>query len=190
MWHRGYSNFWNEYAIYFIEWSEKCIFHEWRSHEWNIHFLASRDEINGIFIPKNLIFFLLYTILSVTDFCSKWRHTCSHIASYKWWRCIMYNDGQNWNHKSWSRKRENFSKSWQFNYQNFPCDLTKKMNTHTLCFCPLIRKLQPFEILKWAQGSQWRKQRTSNIISEIQLIFSLQWKYNFWYFHGCEIQLF
>ena len=47
------------------------------------------------------------------------------------------------------------------------------MNTHTLCFCPLIRKLQPFEILKWAQGSQWRKQRTSNIISEIQLIFSL-----------------
>ena len=66
--YRGYSNFWNEYAIYFIEWSEKCIFHEWRSHEWNIHFLASRDEINGIFIPKIWIFFLLYTILSVTDF--------------------------------------------------------------------------------------------------------------------------
>ena len=35
------------------------------------------------------------------------------------------------------------------------------MNTHTLCFCfcPLIRKLQVFEILKWVQGSQWRKQR-------------------------------
>ena len=30
------------------------------------------------------------------------------------------------------------------------------MNTHTLCFGPLIRKLQSFEILKWAQGSQWR----------------------------------
>ena len=59
-------------------------------------------------------------------------------------------------------------------YQNFPCDLIKKMNTHTLCFCPLIRKLQSFEILKWAQGSQWRKQRTSNFTREIQLIFSLQ----------------
>ena len=58
--------------------------------------------------------------------------------------------------------------------QNFPCDLTKKMNTHTLCFCPLIRKLQENEILKWAQGSQWRKQRTSNFTREIQLIFSLQ----------------
>ena len=68
--YRGYSNFWNEYAIYFIEWSEKCIFHEWRSHQWNIHFLASRDEINCISIPKIWIFFLLYTILSVTDFCA------------------------------------------------------------------------------------------------------------------------
>ena len=37
------------------------------SGEWNIHFLASQDEINGIFIPKIWIFFLLYTILSVTD---------------------------------------------------------------------------------------------------------------------------
>ena len=24
----------------------------------------------------------------------------------------------------------------------------------TMCFCPLIRKLQAFEILKWAQGRQ------------------------------------
>ena len=53
-------------------------------------------------------------------------------------------------------------------------DLTKKMNTHTLCFSPLIRKLQAFEILLWAQGSQWRKQRKSNFTREIQLIFSLQ----------------
>ena len=60
------------------------------------------------------------------------------------------------------------------NYQNYPCDLTKKMNTHTLCFCPLIRKFKAFEILKWAQGNQWRKQRTSNFTREIQLIFSLQ----------------
>ena len=44
---QGYSNFLNECAIYFIEWSEKYLFHEWWSHEWNIHFPASRDEINS-----------------------------------------------------------------------------------------------------------------------------------------------
>ena len=52
--------------------------------------------------------------------------------------------------------------------ENISCDLTKKMNTHTLCFCPLIKKLQEFEIMKWAQGSQWRKQRISNFTREIQ----------------------
>ena len=50
--------------------------------------------------------------------------------------------------------------------KNIPWDLTKKMNTHTLCFCPLIRKLQAFEILKWAKESQWTKQRTSNFTRE------------------------
>ena len=59
-------------------------------------------------------------------------------------------------------------------YQNIPCDLTKKMNTHTLCFCPLLRKLQAFIILKWAKESQWTKQRTTKFTREIQLIFSLQ----------------
>ena len=47
----------------------------------------------------------------------------------------------NLNHRSMSRESENFSKSRQFYYQNFPCDLIKKMNTHALGFCPLIRKL-------------------------------------------------
>ena len=122
-------------------------------------------------------------------FCTIRRHTHSHITSYWWWRCIMCHVGENWNHRSRSRESENFSKSRQFYYQNIPCDLTKKMNTHTLCFCPLLRKLQAFEILKWAKGIQWKKQRTSNFTREIQLIFSLQWKYNFLYFHGCEIQL-
>ena len=75
-------------------------------------------------------------------------------------------------HRLRSRESKNFSKSQQINYHNFPCDLTKKMNTHTLCFYPLIRKSQAFEILKWAKGSQWRKQRTSNFTREIQLIFS------------------
>ena len=44
---------------------------------------------------------------------------------------------------------------------------------HLKCYTTIISKLQEFEILKWAQGSQWRKQRTSNFNREIQLfIFS------------------
>ena len=31
-------------------------------------------------------------------------------------------------------KNENFNRSRQFNYQNIPWELTKKMNTHILCF--------------------------------------------------------
>ena len=58
---------------------------------------------------------------------------------------------------------------------------SKKINTHTLCLCPLIRKLQAFEILKWAQGSQWRKQRTSDFTHEKQLIFSQLWNTSFFY---------
>ena len=54
----------------------------------------------------------------------------------------MRNVCQNWNHRSRSRKSENFSKSWQFNYQ-------KKMNAHTLCFCPLIKS---FRGLKFWSG--------------------------------------
>ena len=102
----------------------------------------------------------------------------------------MYNDGQNRNHKSRSRKSENFSKSWQFNYQNFPCDLTKKMNSHTLWFCPLIRKLQAFEILKWAQGSQWRKQRTSNFTREIHLYFHCSENTAFYIFTAVKYSFF
>ena len=64
----------------------------------------------------------------------------------------------------------------------FPCNLAKKTNTHTLCFCPLIRKLQAFEILEWAQRGQWRKQRTSNFTHEIQLIFSRLWNTTFFIF--------
>ena len=44
----------------------------------------------------------------------------------------MCNVGQNWNLRS--SESENFSKSPQFNDQNFNFDLTKKMNTHTWCF--------------------------------------------------------
>ena len=149
-----------------------------RWNKWHIH-------------SKNLNFlFIVYNFKLNRFLCSKCCHTSSHIVSYYWWHCILYNDSQNWKHKSRCRNSENFSKSWQLNYQNSPCDLTKKMNTHSLCFCPLIRKLQAFEILEWAQGSQWKKQRTSNFTREIQLIFSLQWKYSFLYFHSCEIQLF
>ena len=137
-----------------------------RWNKWHIH-------------SKLWILFSLYIILSVTDICTKWRHTRSHITSYKWWRCIMCSVGQSWNHRSRSRKSENFSKSRQSYYHICPCDLTKKMNTYTLCFCPLIRKLQAFEIRKWAEGSQ-RKNR-GHPISPV--------KYNL-YFHGCEMQTF
>ena len=33
-----------------------------------------------------------------------------------------------------SRESKNFGKSRQIYYQTIPCDLTKKMNTNTLCF--------------------------------------------------------
>ena len=51
----------------FISSSEvkKCIFHECRRHEWNIHFFTSRDEIKVIFTTNIWIFFLLYTSLSI-----------------------------------------------------------------------------------------------------------------------------
>ena len=53
----------------FISSSEvkKCIFHECRRHEWNIHFLTSRDEIKIIFTTNIWIFFLLYTSLSIEE---------------------------------------------------------------------------------------------------------------------------
>ena len=149
---------------------EIYIFRFTRWNKWQIHFV------------KNEFSFFLYIILSVTDFFALYDviHFCTlrHIND----DCITCNVGQNWNHMSRSRESENFSKSRQIDYQNFPCNQTKKMNTHTLCFCPLIRKLQAFEILKWAQGSQWRNQRTSNFTPnftvEKQLI------------HHCKIQLF
>ena len=45
----------------FISWSEAK----------NAYFMSGEDEINGIFMTKIRIFLLLYTILSVTDFCTK-----------------------------------------------------------------------------------------------------------------------
>ena len=134
-----------------------------RWNKWHIH----SKSLNFLFIINNF---------KRDNFCTKWRHTFLHIMSYKWWRCIKCNVGQNWNHRRRSRESENFIESWHINYQN----LTKKMNTHTLCFCPLKRKLQAFEILKWAQGSQWRKKRTSNFTREIQLIFLRLWNTAFY----------
>ena len=126
-------------------------------------------KINGIFIQKIWIFFISYTILSVTDFLY-------NIASC---RKALYDV---------MTKSENFSKSQQFYNQTFPCNLIKKMNNHSLCFCPLIRKLQPFENLKWVQGSQWRKQRASNFILEIQLIFAHPWNTAFYIFTAMKIK--
>ena len=49
------------------------------------------------------------------------------------------------------------------------------MNTHPLCFCPLIRKLQAFEILKGLNEAKGESR--GHPISPV--------KYNL-YFHGCE----
>ena len=59
------------------------IFHEWRSHEWNIIIVHFSSEIKDIFIKNIWIFFLLYTILSVTVFFVLYDvihvHTLRHI---------------------------------------------------------------------------------------------------------------
>ena len=47
--------------------ARKCIFHSWLRHSWNMHFFASLDEINGIFIPKNWISSIYYMFLQDTD---------------------------------------------------------------------------------------------------------------------------
>ena len=64
---------------------------------------------------------------------------------------------QNGNHRAGVRKMKISA-----NRNYFIAKTIKKMNTHTLCFCPLTRNLQAFENLKSAQGSQRRKQRISN----------------------------
>ena len=65
---------------------------------------------------------------------------------------MLYNVSvfQNWNHRSGAREANKyFSKSWQFYLiSNVPFNPIKKMNTHTLCFCPFIRKLLVFENLR------------------------------------------
>ena len=57
-------------------------------------------------------------------------------------------------------------------------------------FCPLISKLQTFEILKWAQGIQCRKQRPSNSTREIQLLFSQHLNTTFYIFIAVKYSFF
>ena len=49
---------------------------------------------------------------------------------------------------------------------------TQENEYQHVVFYPLIIKLQAFEVLKWVQGSQWRKQRTFNLTRERQPLFS------------------
>ena len=58
-------NFWNDYAIYFISWSEKMNISFVASPLMKYAFFASLDEINGIFIPKIWIssIYYIYTII-------------------------------------------------------------------------------------------------------------------------------
>ena len=103
---------------------------------------------------------------------------CNKTNGIKWSLCYFNN-----------RKSEIFSKSWQSNYQNFPCDLTKKIITGPT-LCGFVRKLQAFEILNWALWSQWRKQRTSNFTREMQLIFSRLWNTIFYFFTAVKYSFF
>ena len=102
----------------------------------------------------------------------------------------MCNAGQNWNHRSRSRESETFSKSRQIYYQKFPCDLTKKMITHTLCFLSTNKKATGVwnseggsrKSMEKAEDIQFRSWNTTYIFTAV--------KYNFLlYFHVCEIQL-
>ena len=89
---------------------------------------------------------------------------------------------QNGNHRAGVRKMKISANS-----NNFFAKTIKKMNTHTLCFCPLTRNLQVFENLKWAQGSQRRKQRISNHTREKKQYFIFPMRNTAF---TCEVSLF
>ena len=91
----------------------------------------------------------------------KWRHNRRHnllmtLRGIGYMHCLTH-----WSGRCWKFKIENFSKSELFWYQNVPHVLTKKMTTHTWCFCSQIRKLLAFELSKWAALSEWKSQRWS-----------------------------
>ena len=58
--------------------------YDWWSHQWNIHFFASGDEINVIFkMTKNWISFLFYIqFWSITDCFALWCHIWSYMTTY------------------------------------------------------------------------------------------------------------
>ena len=95
----------------------------------NLHDLYSHQDLQ---IKRNLF------SVKVRD---KWRHKRRHnllmtLRSRGYTHCLTHWSGSVENSKS-----KNFSKSELFWYQNVPHVLTKKMTTHTWCFCSQIRKL-------------------------------------------------
>ena len=91
----------------------------------------------------------------------KWSHKRRHnllmtLHNIGYMHCLTH-----WSGRCWKFKIENFSKSDLFWCQNVPHVLTKKMTTHTWCFCSQIWKLQAFELSKWAALSEWKSQRWS-----------------------------
>ena len=157
----------------FTEWSEKCILLESRSHKWNILFLASRDEINIIFMTIFCIFFLLYLVYNYASFSQFFAlngvihdHALLHIND-DIAECVC----QNWNHRS--RESEKFSKSQQFYYQNFPCNQTMKMNTHTSEVCS--RKSTD----KAISSNFTHEIQTYIFTCEIQLLYFHMWNITF-----------
>ena len=85
----------------FISSSEvkKCIFHECRRHEWNIHYFTSRDEIKVIFTTNIWIFFLLYTSLSTINVNKK-------KSSY---RSYIFHCSEEWKYKFYIFTSENIT---------------------------------------------------------------------------------
>ena len=88
-----------------------------------------------------------------------WHHKRRHsllmtLRSIGYMHCLTHWSGGVENAKS--KKIIEFELFW---YQNVPHVLTKKMPTHTWCFCPQIRKIKAFELSKWAAFREWRSQR-------------------------------
>ena len=91
----------------------------------------------------------------------KWCHKRRHnllmtLRSIGYMHCLT-----RWSGRCWKFKIEKNSKSELVWYQNVPHVLNKKIASHTWCFCSQIRKLEAFELLKWAALSEWKSQRWS-----------------------------
>ena len=173
----------NEYDIYFISWSKKCIFHSW------LHILEWICMISLVYIIGDVsryssyilsyIFWVRKSIgtieklslcnygfaITTVQYCFRSLYVIFN-KTLRCFECLWVEQNsvvfQIWNHCpwSWSEESKQFSISCQFYYQKAPHDPIKQMNTHILCVRPLIA----FENPKLVEESQRWKQRYSNYI--------------------------